>query len=146
MQPTPSLSPYLIVNNAELAIAYYTQAFGATEVFRLTDPAGKIGHAELLIGTSRLMLASEFPDFGALGPISIGGTPVSLHLYVEAVEHTVSKASSLGGTVLRPVKLEFYGDKTALIVDPFGHKWHLSTKVETVSPQEMQRRMTAAYA
>jgi len=137
------LTPYLVVRNAAKAIEFYTEAFGAKEVFRLTEPQGKIGHAELRIGDSLLMLADEYPDFGALGPASIGGSPVTLHLYVEDVDRVVAGATSAGATLLRAVKDEFYGDRTGMIVDPFGHKWHIATHAEDVSPQEMQRRWGA---
>ena len=141
-----ALTPYLIVRNAAKAIEFYENAFGAKEVFRLTEPQGKIGHAELRIGDSLLMLADEYPDFGALAPTTIGGSPVSIHLYVEDVDHTYSRAVAAGATALRSVQDEFYGDRTGMLLDPFGHKWHLATRKEEVTPAEMQRRMDAAYA
>lgn len=137
------LTPYLIVRNTAKAIESYADVFGAKEVFRLTEPQGKIGHAELRIGESLLMLAGEYPDFGALSPASIGGSPVSIHLYVADVDRVVAGAASAGATVLRAVKDEFYGDRAGMIVDPFGHKWHIATHAEDVSPQEMQRRWEA---
>jgi PhnB protein len=140
------LSPYLIVKGAAQAIAFYGKAFGARECFRLTDPTGKIGHAEVAIGAARFMIADEHPDFGALGPVTIGGTPVSLHLYVADVDAVVVRATEAGGTLLRPLKDEFFGDRVALLADPFGHKWHLASRKEDVSPEEMQRRMDAMYA
>jgi PhnB protein len=140
-----SLSPYLIVKDAAKAVAFYEQAFGAQEIFRLKEPAGKIGHAELQIGGARFMLADEYPDFGALSPPTIGGTPVSLHLYVPDVDAIVARATAAGATVLRPLTDEFFGDRVALLADPFGHKWHLATRKEEVSYEEMQRRMNAAY-
>jgi PhnB protein len=141
--PRQALTPYLIVRNAAKAIEFYEKAFGAKEVFRLTEPQGKIGHAELRIGESLFMLADEYPDFGALSPASIGGSPVSIHLYVEDVDRVVAGAAAAGATVLRAVKDEFYGDRAGMIVDPFGHKWHVATHAEDVSPQEMQRRWDA---
>ena len=141
-----ALSPYLVVRDAPRAIAFYTEALGAKEIFRLSDPNGKIGHLEFEIDGCRVMLADEHPDFGALSPITIGGSPVSLHLYVADVDATVSAALEAGATLLRPLTDEFYGDRTAMIADPFGHKWHLATKKEDVSQEEMQRRMDAAYA
>ena len=141
-----ALTPYLIVKDATRAIEFYKAAFGAEEVFRLTEPQGKIGHAELQIRGSRLMLADEYPDFGALSPASVGGSPVSIHLYVEDVDRIVAGAVSAGATVLRPVKDEFYGDRTGMIADPFGHKWQIATPVEDVSPAEMQRRWSATLA
>jgi PhnB protein len=143
--PAAVLSPYLVVANAASAIEFYVSAFGAKELFRLVDPKNKIGHCELQIGTSKLMLADEFPDFGALSPISVGGSPVSLHLYVDDVDATVARAHSLGATLLRAIVNEFYGDRVGMLVDPFGHKWHIATRIEEVSPGEMQRRMNDAY-
>jgi PhnB protein len=140
------MSPYLIVKGAAQAIAFYVQAFGAKEVFRLRDPAGKIGHAEIDVGAARVMLADEYPDFGALCPATVGGTPVSLHLFVADVDAVVARASEAGATVLQPPRDEFFGHRVALLVDPFGHKWHLATRTEDVSPHEMQRRMDAAYS
>jgi PhnB protein len=138
------MCPYLIVQGAAQAIAFYVAAFGAREVFRLTDPAGKIGHAELEIGAARLMLADEYPDFDALSPATVGGTPVSLHLYVTDVDAAVARAMGAGATLRQPLRDEFFGDRIALLVDPFGHKWHLATRLEDVTPEEMQRRMDAA--
>jgi PhnB protein len=138
------MCPYLIVQGAVRAIAFYAAAFGAREVFHLTDPAGKIGHAELEIGAARLMLADEYPDFDALSPATVGGTPVSLHLYVTDVDAAVARATGAGATLLQPLRDEFFGDRIALLMDPFGHKWHLATRLEDVTPEEMQRRMDAA--
>ncbi len=144
--PHRPMAPYLIVRGAAAAIEFYGKAFGATELFRLSEPSGKVGHAELAIGEARFMLADEYPDFGALGPVSVGGTPVSIHLYVENVDEVVRRAAEAGATVLRPLRDEFFGDRTATLSDPFGHRWHLATRKEDVSPEEMQRRMDAAYA
>ncbi|MEJ7599428.1 MAG: VOC family protein [Kofleriaceae bacterium] len=143
--PGQPLSPYLIVKSAVDAIAFYVVAFGAKELFRLQEPSGKIGHAELEIGGGRFMLADEYPDFGALSPISVGGSPVSIHLYVADVDVVVARAIAAGAVVLRPLRDEFFGDRVAMIADPFGHKWHLATRIEEVTPAEMQRRMAAAY-
>jgi len=122
-----ALTPYLIVKDAPRAIEFYRRAFEAEELFRLNDADGRVGHAELRIADSHLMLADEHPDFGALSPISIGGSPVNLHLYVENVDSAVERAADAGAVVLRSVKNEFYGDRTGMIVDPFGHRWHLAT-------------------
>lgn len=141
-----ALSPYLIVQGAAEAITFYQQALGAKELYRLTDPTGKVGHAELEVEGSRFMLADEYPDFGALSPVTVQGTPVSIHLYVDDVDQVVARALAHGATLQRPLTDEFFGDRVALIVDPFGHKWHLATHNEDVSYEEMQRRMTAAYS
>lgn len=145
-QAHQALSPYLVVKGAPQAIAFYTQAFGAKELFRLSEPSGKVGHAELELMSCRFMLADEYPDFGALSPLTLGGTPVAIHLYVEDVDKVVERAVSAGATLLRAVKDEFYGDRTGTLSDPFGHKWHISTRKEEVSPEEMQKRMDEAYA
>ena len=139
------MSPYLIVKDAPRAIAFYQKAFGATELFRLCEPSGKVGHAELRIGRAYFMLADEYPDFGAQSPVTLGGTPVSIQMYVDDVDVVVSRAVEAGATVLRPAVDEFYGDRVALIADPMGHKWHLATHKEDVTPEEMQRRMNEAY-
>jgi PhnB protein len=143
--PQNALSPYLIVNNAVEALAFYAKAFQAKELFRLTGPDGKVGHAELELGGGRFMIADEYPDFGALSPATVGGTPVTLHLYVENVDQFIARAAKNGASVLRPAKDEFFGDRTGTIVDPFGHKWQIATRKENVSPKEMQRRWTAMF-
>ncbi len=136
-----ALTPYVIVKGADRAIRFYSDAFGAVEIYRLCEPqSGKVGHAELTIGEGKLMLADEYPDWGALSPASIGGSPVSLHLYVGDVDTVVARAADLGATVLREAKDEFFGDRVSTIVDPFGHRWQLATRKEDVAPEEMQRR------
>ena len=149
VKPVPNenqpMCPYIIVRGAAQAIEFYQNAFGAKELFRLKDPSGKIGHAELELGGAHLMLADEYPDFGAVGPVTVGGTPVSIHLYVADVDRVVAAATEAGATLLQPLRDEFFGDRVALLTDPFGHKWHLATRKEDVSPVEMQRRMDAAY-
>nr|WP_316641857.1 VOC family protein [uncultured Roseateles sp.] len=144
--PAGCLKPYLVVADAARAIHFYVQAFGAAELFRLAEPSGKIGHAELRIGDSEFMLADEYPDFGALGPASIGGTPVSIHLYVADADATMARAEELGATTLRAAKDEFYGDRCGMLTDPFGHRWHIATRLQEVSPEEMQRRWSEALA
>jgi PhnB protein len=142
-RPSPNeltLTPYIVVKDATRAIRFYVDAFGAVENYRLTEPSGKIGHADLRIGDGQLMLADEYPDWGALSPASVGGTPVSLHLYVVDVDAVVKHATDLGATVLRQPKDEFFGDRSAMIMDPFGHRWHLATRKEDVAPAEMQKR------
>jgi PhnB protein len=138
-----SLSPYLIVADGAAAIAFYRDVFGARLRMRLDGPDGKVGHAELDIGDSLVMLADEHPEMGALAPSSIGGTPVGLHLYLEDVDAVVAKAVAAGAILKRPVDNQFYGDRLGSIVDPFGHLWHVSTHVEDVSPEEIGRRAAA---
>ena len=135
-----SVTPYLIVDGAAEAIRWYEQAFGATEMLRL--PMGdKLGHAEIRIGDSYVMLADEFPDMDIRGPRSRGGVTSSLMIYVEDVDAAFERAMTAGATVDRPVEDQFYGDRSGTIIDPFGHKWTLATHVEDVSADEMQRRM-----
>lgn len=136
-----SLTPYLIVKNAASAIAFYQKAFGAKEIFRMDAPGGKIGHCELQIGDSRIMLADEFPDMGARAPVG-GDRAFSLMLYVENVDEFFKRAIEAGAKVLRPLKDEFYGDRMGTLQDPFGHNWHVATHVEDVSEEEMQKRAT----
>ena len=137
-----SVTPYLIVDDAKAAIDFYTRALGATEKFRL--PMGdRIGHAEILIGDSHVMLADEFPDMGHLGPKSRGGTTVSLMVYVEDVDRAFRQALAAGGKEERPVENQFWGDRMGAFTDPFGHKWSLATTVEEVGPEELQKRMEA---
>lgn len=149
VKPVPegrqSLTPYLIVKNAAKAIEFYKNAFVAAERYRLTEPDGKIGHAEIQIGDSVLMLADEYLDIGALSPESVGGTSVTLHVYVVDVDRSVERASSAGATIVRAVEDESFGDRTGMIVDPFGHKWHLATRKEEVTPEEMQQRWSAMF-
>lgn len=137
------LSPYIVVRDAARAIAFYSRVLGATEAFRLVEPSGKVGHAELRIGGALLELADEYPDFGALSPVSVGGTAVTLHLYVDDVDATLALAEAEGATVLRQAKDEFYGDRSAQLLDPFGHRWQIATRQTTVTPAEMQRRWSA---
>jgi PhnB protein len=139
----PSLTPYLIVADAAAAIAFYQQVFGAKLRMKLDGPDGKIGHAELEIGNSLIMLADEHPEMGALSPKTVGGTPVGLHVYLEDVDAVAAKAVAAGATLKRPVENQFYGDRLGSIVDPFGHLWHISTHVEDVSPEEIGRRAAA---
>ncbi len=139
-----SVTPYLIVDDAAGAIAFYKQAFGATEVMRMPAPGGRVGHAELKIGDSRIMLADEFPDMGARGPKAFGGTPVSLHLYVEDVDAVVKRALAAGAKEVRPIKDQFYGDRLGSVADPSGHVWHISTHKEDMSVDELKRRAEKA--
>jgi len=140
-----NLTPYIAVKGAANAIAFYKKVFGAKEEFRLKDQDKRIGHAELSIGDGRLMLSDEYPDFGALAPASVGGTPVKLHLYVADVDATMKKAQAEGAIVLRPAQDQFYGDRSGMIADPFGHQWFLATRKEEVSPNEMQKRFAESF-
>jgi PhnB protein len=141
------LCPYLIVKGAQAAIDFYVRAFGATLDFKLIDPGdGRIGHAELHFGATRLFLADEYPDFGAVGPDAIGGSPVKLHLDVADADAFVAQAVREGASVLRAVRLEFYGHRNGLLADPFGYSWFVSSRVEDVSPAEMQQRWQAMMA
>ena len=135
-----SVTPYLIVNDAARAIGFYQRAFGATELFRLGGPDGKIGHAEIKIGNSPIMLADELPDGGYRGPQSIGGTPVSLMIYVEDVDRMFAQAVAAGAKEQRPVQDQFYGDRCGTLIDPFGHVWTIATHIEDVSPEEIDKR------
>ena len=138
-----SVSPYLIVTGAEQALAFYKQAFGAKELMRHGAPGGKIGHAEVRIGDTVVMLADEHPDHDAHAPRKFGGSPVSLHVYVEDVDKVWSQALGAGAKVKRPLDNQFYGDRLGSLEDPFGHTWYLSSHIEDVSPEEMNRRMAA---
>ena len=141
-----SVTPYLVVNGAERAIDYYRQAFGAEEVLRLTMPGGKLAHAEIKIGDSRIMLADEFPEWDARGPLTIGGTSVSLMIYVPDCDAVYARAIAAGATPLMPVQDQFYGDRSGSLKDPFGHKWHISTQREKLSQAEIQRRATRMFS
>ena len=141
-----ALSPYLTVKNAKAAIEFYRRAFAAVELFRLTGPDGRIGHAELSIEGATVMLSDEWPDFAALSPPTIGGTPVKLHVYVADCDAVVARAVAAGATLMRPVADQFYGDRSGMIADPFGHVWFVATLKEQVAPAEMQRRWEAALA
>ena len=135
-----TLTCYLVVKDGRRAMDFYSRAFGARELFRLTEPSGKIGHAEMILGESVFMLAEEYPDFGALSPVTIGGSPVKFNVAVPDADAAVQRAIEAGATELRPVKNEFYGHRTGAVMDPFGYTWFLAQHVEDVSPEEMQRR------
>ena len=141
-----SATPYLVLENAAKAIEFYKQAFGAVELFRMAAPGGKIGHAEIKIGDSPIMLADEFPEMGYRGPRALGGSPVSIMLYVEDVDACFNQAVKAGAKAIRPVKDEFYGDRAGTIEDPFGHKWTIATHKEDVSPEEIEKRYAAVMA
>jgi PhnB protein len=137
-------TPYLIVRDAARAIEFYKKAFGAKELMRMADPSGKIGHAEIKIGDSPIMLADEVPGMGYRSPESFGGSPVSILLYVEDVDAVFNQAVAAGAKVQRPVADQFYGDRTGGVTDPFGHVWYVATHKEDVSPEEMRKRAAAA--
>jgi PhnB protein len=140
-----SVTPYLIIKGATEAIEFYKKAFGATELFRFPAPEGKIGHAEIKIGDSPIMLADEHPDMGYKGPQTLGGSPVSIMIYVEDVDATFNLAVGAGATVKDALTDKFYGDRMGKVVDPFGHVWHVATHKEDVSVEEMERRAKAAH-
>lgn len=140
-----SLTPYLIVKNAARAIDFYKEAFGAQELFRMEAPEGKIGHCELKIGDSRLMLADEFPHMGSTAP-SEADRGFSLLLYVENVDDIFKRARGAGAKVIQAVKDEFWGDRMGTLEDPFGHRWNLGSHVEDVSPEEMKRRQQKMFS
>ena len=139
-----SVTPYLIIKGAAEAIEFYKKAFGAMELFRMGQPDGRIGHAEIKIGDSAIMLADEFPELGHKSPKSLGGSPVSLMIYVEDVDAVFAQAIASGAAEERPVEDKFYGDRGGSLVDPFGHIWHIATHIEDLSPEQMQERATAA--
>jgi PhnB protein len=139
-----SVTPYLVIKGAASALDFYKRAFGATETMRMADPKGRIGHAEIRLGDSTIMLADEFPEMGAVSPQSLGGTPVSILLYVEDVDARFNKAVAAGAKVLKPLQDQFYGDRSGTLQDPFGHQWTIATHIEDVPPEEMRKRAEAA--
>lgn len=141
-----NVTSYLVVDGAARALAWYAEAFGARELMRLPAPGERVGHAEIEIGDSRIMLADEFPDMGAKAPAAYGGSPISLHLYVPDVDAVVAKAVAIGAEVKTQPEDKFYGDRMATVIDPFGHTWHIATHIEDVSPEEIGRRMAAMAA
>jgi PhnB protein len=142
----PRVTPYLIVDDANAAIDFYIEVLGATERMRMSAPEGRVGHAELEIGDSMIMLADEFPDMGARSPKAIGGTPVSLHVYVEDADRVFDRAIEAGAQPLRPIEDRFYGDRSGEFEDPYGHRWSIATHVEDVPPGEMEKRAAAAMS
>jgi PhnB protein len=151
VQPIPagyhSVTPYLILKGAARALDFYKKAFGATELMRMPGPGDRIVHAEFKIGDCIIMLSDEmhdlYPDMGFKGPLALGGTPVGLCVYVEDVDKVFAQAIAAGAKAVKPVADQFYGDRSGTIVDPFGHKWTISTHIEDVSPEECHRRMAA---
>jgi PhnB protein len=138
-----AVTPYLVVNDAAGAIEFYKQALGATEMFRMAGPDGRVGHAEIKIGRGIVMLADEFPQMGATSPKTLGGSPVGLLVYVDDVDAVAARVVAAGAKTLRPVQDQFYGDRSGTFEDPYGHKWTISTHKEDVPPDEMRRRSEA---
>ena len=134
------VTPYLCVDGAEAAIQFYTEVFDAKERSRMPAPDNKVGHAELQVGDSLIMLADEFPEMGQRSPKSVGGSPVTISVYVEDVDAVFDRGIRAGARALRPVENQFYGDRTGQVEDPFGHRWSVASHVEDVPPDEMARR------
>ena len=137
------LFAYLRMKDAAKAIAFYEQAFGAVEKYRLCEPGGRVGHAELDFGGTTLMLSDEFPEFGIAGPQTLGGTSLSIHLHVDDADALIARAVAAGATVVRPAADQFYGERSGTVRDPFGHEWNIGHEIEKVTPEEMQRRYDA---
>ena len=137
--------PYLRVRGANAAIAFYIKAFGAEEQFRLVEPSGRVGHAQLWFGSFTVMLSDEYPEYGIQGPEAFGGTGSSVHLHVEDVDAMTKQAVEAGAKIIMEPKDQFYGERTSKVLDPFGHEWLLGSHIEDVAPEEMQRRFTAMF-
>jgi PhnB protein len=135
-----SVTPYLIIKNAADAIEFYKKAFGATERMRMPQPNGKIGHAEIMMGDSVVMLSDECPEMNSCGPQAGTSSPVVIHLYVKDVDTIFNQAIAMGAKILKPVENQFYGDRMGCLIDPFGHSWSIATHIEEVSPEETIRR------
>lgn len=134
---------YLCVSDAARAIDFYQRAFGATELFRLTEPSGRIGHAEIRLGSTTIMLSDPFPEFGIRSASDLGATPVTIHLHVSDADALIAQALAAGATLERPAQDAFYGERSGTVRDPFGHRWMIGHDIEKVEPAEMQRRYTA---
>lgn len=141
-----TVTPYLSIKNAASAIDFYKKAFNAKELFRMADPSGKIGHAELQIGDSKIMLSDEFPGMSMPSPQTVGGASIGIHLYVENVDALFKQAVAAGAKVDRPVSDQFYGDRLGKLTDPFGHTWSIATHIEDVGPEELKKRAAAAIS
>jgi PhnB protein len=141
-----TVAPYLAIRNAARALEFYKQAFGATEIYKMLIPDGRLGHAEIRLGDSIVMLSDEFPEYGGKAPDTLGGSPVSIHLYVEDVDAFFTRALAAGAKERKPVMDQFYGDRSGQLEDPFGHLWWVATHKEDVAPAEMQKRVKALFA
>ena len=145
MSDVQEIYPYLRVHSTSDAIEFYSRAFGAQELFRLTAPGGRIGHAQIKIGPATVMLGDEIPERGVRGPLALGGTTVSIHLHVTDVDRAFTQAVDAGASVLMQPKDQFWGERVGIVRDPFGHEWLLGGHLESITPDEMQRRYTAAF-
>lgn len=141
-----TVTPYLAIKNAVAALEFYREAFEAVVLYQLMMPDGRLGHAEIRLGDSVIMLSDEFPEYGGKAPEALGGSPVSIHLYVEDVDALFKKALAAGAKERKPVMDQFYGDRSGQLEDPFGHLWWVATHKEDVSPEEMQRRVQTMFA
>lgn len=141
-----TVTPYLAIRNAAHALDFYKRAFGATETFRLMMPDGRVGHAEIRLGDSIVMLSDEFPEYGGKAPQTLGGSPVNIHLYVEDVDAFVERAVAAGAVERKPIMDQFYGDRSGQLEDPFGHLWWVATHQEDVGLAELQKRVQALFA
>ncbi|MCY4035898.1 MAG: VOC family protein [bacterium] len=141
----PRVTPYLCVDDAAAAIDFIVEVFDATERMRMQAPDGKITHAEVAIGEGIIMVSDEYPEMGVVGPRSVGGTPVAVMVYVEDADATFAKAIAAGATEQTPVETHFYGDRSGMLIDPFGHRWNVSTHVEDVPPDELARRSAEMF-
>lgn len=139
------LFAYICVSDANAAIDFYQRAFGARELFRLTEPSGRIGHAELDFNGTTLMIAEEYDELGIRSPLSLKGTTLTLHLHVDNADTLVERALSCGATLEMPMRDHFYGERSGSVFDPFGHRWLIGHSIEKLSPEEMQRRYTAMF-
>lgn len=150
VKPIPAghhtVAPYLAIKNGAQALEFYKKAFGATEMFKLILPDGRLGHAEIRLGDSVIMLSDEFPEHGGKAPQTLGGSPVSIHLYVENVDSFFQKAVAAGAKERKPVMDQFYGDRSGQLEDPFGHLWWVGTHKEDVPPEELQKRVQSMFA
>ena len=140
-----TVTPYLAIKNAAKALEFYEKAFGATVRYKLSMPDGRVGHAEIELGDSVIMLADEFPEYGGKAPEALGGSPVSIHLYVQDVDAFVKRALAAGARERKRVEDQFYGDRSGQLEDPFGHLWWVATHKEDVTPEEMQKRVRAMF-